>query len=793
MISQINIASAGPLKNRELKFKKVNFVTGLNESGKTTVTDIITAWLMSGMKKAHDRNNFQKITGAGINRFGGSQSWKFDIKGDMVFPSEIDYNALSLLIVRSNKNVIQNKESDGIDSVGWWRSTARTIISGAEVSSSLLTKLREYTNTNKKIWSVIDRINSYRELLILKKDELNRFEKSRNDGKKGEERLKDVIAKMDHMRKVKAAADYKTMDALYAEFCEAIDRADSLEKKFSEEDLHSLKKISAEWESREKKATQLKTELANLLVEIEKKSGEKLSLERVIGEKKKLLGEDASPVHQNEKYAEDINAAGGRLAALESERANIRFGAHRSGPVSISAALLIGAGVISAAGVFFSRWALAAAALFFALGIIRLALDYRKHKKFRTELAERLRLLDEEIRSVDTALKIGEARAFDAEQAREAQNSKRVSIEREIASDSESLVSAAQIHMELLKKKGSLERELSDIQNILRGDESRHESRSALAAKIATAENALASLAEAKGLAQKISFRVQRLFETDNLAPSNLLAILENRKRGIDQSLINENYRDDEYESLSKEKDSLTGDSHDFQKNYSNIKVSVLADAAASFKSIKGGLPKERDSLKFYERYLDEFIGNLALNDLSALDMILDRTAAASARASSLKQYSSILFDAAAQVESRQDSLIASVISGPDFARYFSSLSGHEMVKFSIENGADRVDFMIGDSACGLDDLSAGALDQFYFAFRLSLLKRVFDSPSTIVLDDAFIHFDRMRRAAAISILKEFSSGGWQVIYSAVDDGAIEGVFTEVFGKEINIIRLGAN
>ena len=121
MIERIVVEKAGPLEKKELKFGRANLVTGLNESGKTTLVDIITDFLMGRMKKVHDRNNFQKITGAGTARYGGSENWEYEIRGELTPPPGSDFNAFSLLFVRSNRNLIQDKNASGVDSVSYWK------------------------------------------------------------------------------------------------------------------------------------------------------------------------------------------------------------------------------------------------------------------------------------------------------------------------------------------------------------------------------------------------------------------------------------------------------------------------------------------------------------------------------------------------------------------------------------------------------------------------------------------------------------------------------------------------
>lgn len=64
-----------------------------------------------------------------------------------------------------------------------------------------------------------------------------------------------------------------------------------------------------------------------------------------------------------------------------------------------------------------------------------------------------------------------------------------------------------------------------------------------------------------------------------------------------------------------------------------------------------------------------------------------------------------------------------------------------------------------------VDQLSGGALDQLYFAIRLSLAEKLLGERGFFILDDPFIKSDPDRLEKLFKILKELSDKGWQIIY----------------------------
>ena len=65
------------------------------------------------------------------------------------------------------------------------------------------------------------------------------------------------------------------------------------------------------------------------------------------------------------------------------------------------------------------------------------------------------------------------------------------------------------------------------------------------------------------------------------------------------------------------------------------------------------------------------------------------------------------------------------------------------------------------------EELSGGAIDQFYLAFRLALVKLIFnDKRPPLILDDPFVNFDSVRLANTLRFLKTLSSDYQIIIFT---------------------------
>ena len=68
------------------------------------------------------------------------------------------------------------------------------------------------------------------------------------------------------------------------------------------------------------------------------------------------------------------------------------------------------------------------------------------------------------------------------------------------------------------------------------------------------------------------------------------------------------------------------------------------------------------------------------------------------------------------------------------------------------------------------EELSGGAIDEFYLAFRVALVKMIFgDKKPPLILDDPFVNFDSVRLAKTLEFFKMLASD-YQIIIFTLGD-----------------------
>jgi len=106
--------------------------------------------------------------------------------------------------------------------------------------------------------------------------------------------------------------------------------------------------------------------------------------------------------------------------------------------------------------------------------------------------------------------------------------------------------------------------------------------------------------------------------------------------------------------------------------------------------------------------------------------------------------------------------------SSPVFSLTEKIIGEKRIKKILIENGNIKIQTM-SDEKLDLETFSRGTHDQILFSFRLSLLKSIFKDVHFLILDDPFLTSDPSRREKLTDILHEFLKEGWQVLYFTFD------------------------
>jgi len=120
-----------------------------------------------------------------------------------------------------------------------------------------------------------------------------------------------------------------------------------------------------------------------------------------------------------------------------------------------------------------------------------------------------------------------------------------------------------------------------------------------------------------------------------------------------------------------------------------------------------------------------------------------------------------------------------------EIQRYLSVFTNGKYERVKI--GREDLDFWVysdeKEDWAKPEELSGGAIDQFYLAFRFALVKLIFDDKKPpLILDDPFVNFDSVRLASTLSFCRTLSSD-YQIIIFTLSDS-----YDEVAD---NIILLG--
>ena len=157
MLEKINIKNIGPINNREFILKQNNLIVGNNESGKTSIIDVLEKHLLRERKKS-DINLLSRLSGFNENRFGGN--WEFEIIGDCCLDqmhSDTNFaNVVNLLVVREAGNRLTDRDNKDATFSDFWKNSVRTLLGGMEKSGDRIEKLKKYLITSSGPWKIIE-------------------------------------------------------------------------------------------------------------------------------------------------------------------------------------------------------------------------------------------------------------------------------------------------------------------------------------------------------------------------------------------------------------------------------------------------------------------------------------------------------------------------------------------------------------------------------------------------------------------------------------------------------------
>jgi hypothetical protein len=784
MFKRIEISNIGPLKDLDIDLGQCNLIIGRNESGKTTIADLLASRLAGIFKGKNQVKEFQKITGVSLNRFGGN--WKARVSGDPdglvddVGAKEALVDVLSLLVIRANRNEVVNKDKADIASLDFWRTTVKNMLAGSSVISKKISAIKTYTNTGAKVWKIKDHLESYLALLLEKKGELDAFRKSMASSGQDSDALRSIDRRLEEAKKIRDAQEFKKRLVLYNRYMETRSCIASIEEGRERYDIGELLKKSAAWQEtderlkeREKSGNETRlnrVKIAETLAGIERnmraRIGQKDELE------KRLAGKTNTTADKKDYESE--------RARLNREKAEAEK-AKKKLPIGPLIVLLLGI-VLLPCILFFFPFVFVSAALIilgFALFFVMKAKIEKESSLWIEEILARIIENESQAKTFEATLKgeLCEADRLRAEIKK---------IDLEIRSEEERAKAAKRTIDALSEKEKQINLGIEASKKEIGDFIVEFKDRTYLGGLLEEINSRQKTLARYKADLSGIEKDIRSAFGVDSIIPSDLLARIELERGRISEEFLEKAFDPKKYDELLGLRESIVKKGHGYDKEFAEMKGSAVKELEAGLKKAKE--VSSKDMSGFYSVFFADTVESLRVDSVYDLDPVIELCRQAIGQTGRYRDYAEYLYSAVNSMESKQDSLIRSVTDDSGFRNAIKHIMGYSRIESSIDD--DGVNFSFGDEGFPLADLSTGALHQFNLVFRFAMLHRIFKSPATIVLDDAFLHFDRERRKRACEILlRDFAEKGWQFVYTAIDDGAIESVFRSVFPEGRLVVK----
>ena len=133
--------------------------------------------------------------------------------------------------------------------------------------------------------------------------------------------------------------------------------------------------------------------------------------------------------------------------------------------------------------------------------------------------------------------------------------------------------------------------------------------------------------------------------------------------------------------------------------------------------------------------------------------------------------------------------------AGSKISTVFSQITGgrYAAVHFNTGSGKIQVETKNGNPL-DADKLSSGAFDQLYLSIRLALGEKLLKGDKAFfIMDDPLIKADSKRLQTQLSLLKQISELGWQIIYFTAKDEVKNALQEQISAGSINLVELTDN
>ncbi len=145
------------------------------------------------------------------------------------------------------------------------------------------------------------------------------------------------------------------------------------------------------------------------------------------------------------------------------------------------------------------------------------------------------------------------------------------------------------------------------------------------------------------------------------------------------------------------------------------------------------------------------------------------------------------------EIEKEEEEKVSSLFGkDSNVSAYFRKITEgmYENVEYDAENGSIEV-FPRNGQRLSADKLSSGAYDQLYLSIRLALGEKILKGEKGFfIMDDPFVKSDINRLKRQLSILRELSKTGWQILYFTAKDEIKDCLKDEIKKKQISYFEI---
>lgn len=807
MLEKINIKNIGPINNREFILKKNNLIVGNNESGKTSITDALEKHLLRDRKKS-DINLLSRLSGFNENRFGGN--WDFEIVGDCCLDqmnSETNFaNIVNLLVVREAGNRLTDRDNKDATFSDFWKNSVRTLLGGMDKSGDRIEKLKKYLVTSSGPWKIIETLEQYQNRLIEEKHRLANSDLSNEEIENNENLLKEKKERLETLSKIEKANEYSEAEQKFIKLIKLTERVKELRNHLAENDIEQLEAIRDDWKERNKNKSELeksRAEREKALIdeknEIQKKISNKESERKVLQDSEKRQEKRKNELFMRNIQTEndlenERSTTENKLKNLNNEKEKLKS-KYIFSKLSIIPVVLFFIASFSFFFVKSNHYILPGAVMLILFSTGWFIKDFFKFSSNKKEKLRQLEIFNENIETLENNLKRIEDKL---KMSKSTVNENISNVEREIKELQDKI---ATINEDVEKKHDELEeinlRYDSEMQNFQKqisenqakldnyflnfGDQAK------LGGKIFEYHSKEQDLEEESSELEELSAELKNIFDIDEILIPRIEHKLEMMKKNIDKSHFDQEYNPEERERLINEINELKEEKYDRSNEISGVRSEIIGRLTKDFSNISSPV-KWGD--KFFNRYFLPLIIDLKVTNVYELDRAIKRTEEAIKTVKRYKNYAERIQEKIREIENDQVILASNIIQSQSFKEKIKNISGYEVGDIIQKKERFEITFHKGDNTYYIENLSTGALNQFYFSLRVALAQRILTRPGIFILDDAFIHFDREKRKRSFELLKTLTDKGWQFVYTGVSDGELPRLYKEVFKDEANIISL---